>query len=213
MTSSYLRTQLQRFIMKKNENQRGDKTMTLDEFLAFMDSGATLEGESEIHQMMHQLSEEAIRICNALNTCDRKPETIQALLSELTGREVDASVRFFPPIFCDCGKNLRLGKGVFLNSGVKIQDQGGVTIDDGALIGHNTVIATLNHLQDPARRGGMSARPVHIGTNVWIGANATILPGVTIGDGAVVAAGAVVSRDVPARTVVGGVPAKEIKRI
>ena len=51
--------------------------MTLDEFLAFMDSGATLEGESEIHQMMHALAEEAICICNALNTCDRKPETIQ----------------------------------------------------------------------------------------------------------------------------------------
>lgn len=187
--------------------------MTLDEFLAFMDSGATLEGESEIHQMMHQLSEEAIRICNALNTCDRKPESIQALLSELTGREVDASVRYFPPIFCDCGKNLRLGKGVFLNSGVKIQDQGGVTIDDGALIGHNTVIATLNHLQDPARRGGMVARPVHIGKNVWIGANATILPGVTIGDGAIVAAGAVVTKDVAPNTIVGGVPAKYIKDV
>lgn len=187
--------------------------MTLDEFLAFMDSGAILEGESEIHQMMHQLSEEAIRICNDLNTCDRKPETIQALFSELTGREVDASVRFFSPIFCDCGKNLKLGKGVFLNSGVKIQDQGGVTIDDGALIGHNTVIATLNHLQDPARRGGMFARPVHIGKNVWIGANATILPGVTIGDGAIVAAGAVVTRDVAANTIVGGVPAKVIKDV
>ena len=72
--------------------------MTLDEFLAFMDSGATLEGESEIHQMMHALAEEAIRICNDLNTCDRKPETIQALFSALTGREVDASVRFFSAV-------------------------------------------------------------------------------------------------------------------
>lgn len=187
--------------------------MTLEEFLAFMDSGATLEGESEIHQMMHALAEEAICICNALNTCDRKPETIQALLSELTGREVDASVRFFPPIFCDCGKNLRLGKGVFLNSGVKIQDQGGVTIDDGALIGHNTVIATLNHLQDPARRSGMYGRPVHIGKKVWIGANVTILPGVSIGDGAIVAAGAVVTKDVAQNTIVGGVPARFIKTV
>nr|WP_281276226.1 DapH/DapD/GlmU-related protein [Flexivirga caeni] len=48
---------------------------------------------------------------------------------------------------------------------------------------------------------------------MWIGANATILPGVTIGDGAVVAAGAVVTKDVPARTVVGGVPARRIRDI
>ena len=75
------------------------------------------------------------------------------------------------------------------------------------------VIATLNHLQDPARRSGMSARPVHIGKNVWIGANATILPGVTIGDGAIVAAGAVVTKDVAANTIVGGVPAKFIKDV
>ena len=48
---------------------------------------------------------------------------------------------------------------------------------------------------------------------MWIGSNATILPGVTIGDGAIVAAGAVVAKDVPPNTVVGGVPAKIIKRL
>ena len=59
----------------------------------------------------------------------------------------------------------------------------------------------------------MFARPVVVGKGVWIGSHATILPGVTIGEGAVVAAGAVVARDVPARTVVAGVPAKVIKNI
>jgi len=59
----------------------------------------------------------------------------------------------------------------------------------------------------------MTYAPIHIGKNVWIGANATVLAGVTIGDAVVVAAGAVVTKDVQPNTVVGGVPAKLIKRV
>ena len=66
---------------------------------------------------------------------------------------------------------------------------------------------------DPAHRGDLIPAPIRIGNDVWIGANATVLPGVTIGDGAVVAAGAVVTRDVEPLTVVGGVPARPLKRI
>ena len=187
--------------------------MTLEDFLARMDSGAVIEGQSEAHLMMHKLSEEAIGLCQELNNGPRTPERIHALFCALTGREVGEGVGFFPPFFSDCGKNLHIGNHVFFNSGVKIQDQGGVYIGDGALIGHNVVIATLNHLQDPARRSGMVARSVHIGKNVWIGASATILPGVHIGDGAIVAAGAVVTKDVAANTIVGGVPAAYIKDV
>ena len=80
-------------------------------------------------------------------------------------------------------------------------------------IGHHVVLATLNHDLDPAKRGDLHPAPICIGKNVWIGSNATILQGVTIGDGAVIAAGAVVNKDVPENTVVGGVPAKIIRKI
>ena len=97
--------------------------------------------------------------------------------------------------------------------GCKFQDQGGIFIGDGALIGHNVVLATLNHAKSPDNRATMIPSPIHIGRNVWIGSNATVLPGVTIGDRAIVAAGAVVTTDVPENTIVGGVPARIIRTI
>ena len=110
-------------------------------------------------------------------------------------------------------KNIRFGKNVFVNSGCCFQDQGGITIGDGSLIGHQVVLATLNHALEPDRRATTLPGPIVIGKNVWIGAHATILQNVTIGDNAVIAAGAVVTRDVPANTVVAGVPAKAVKTL
>ena len=92
-------------------------------------------------------------------------------------------------------------------------DTGGITIGDGALIGHNVVLATINHDLEPEHRADLWLKPIHIGKNAWIGANATILAGVSIGENAVVAAGAVVTKDVPDGVMVGGVPAKIIKTI
>ncbi len=192
---------------------RGETKMELDEFLSYMDSGKEVVAGSPVHQCMHRLSQEAIRVTSELNSRYHTSEEIVELMRKITGRQVDDSFSLFPPFYTDCGKNLKIGKNVFFNSGVKIQDQGGVTIEDGALIGHNVVIATLDHSLDPNHRGNMIPAPIHIGKNVWIGANATICKGVTIGDGAVIAAGAVVTTDVPKNSVFGGVPAKLIKKI
>lgn len=187
--------------------------MKLDEFLREMDSGKEVIANSPAHLYMHQLSQEAMRLTAELNGSYHPAEEIRHLMEKITGRPIDDSFALFPPFYTDCGKNLKIGKKVFFNAGVKIQDQGGVTIEDGALIGHNVVIATLDHNLDPNRRGNMIPAPIHIGKNVWIGANATICKGVTIGDGAVIAAGAVVVTNVPPNTVFGGVPAKELKKI
>ena len=123
------------------------------------------------------------------------------------------SFALFPPIYTDFGKNITFGKRVFVNSGCCFQDQGGIAIGDGTLIGHQVVFATLDHMLDPADRASMIAHPITVGKNVWIGSHATILSGVTIGDNSVVAAGAVVTKSVPANTVVAGVPARIVKTI
>lgn len=187
--------------------------MTLADFLDYLNSGKTVIARSEVHQFMCMLSQEALKLTARINTGYCTLEEIRAIFSELTGQTVDESFSLFPPFFTDCGKNIHVGKNVFFNSGCKFQDQGGIYIGDGALIGHNVVLATLNHSYNPAERANLLPAPIHIGKNVWIGSNATVLPGVTIGDGAVVAAGAVVTKDVPANMIVGGVPAKIIKPV
>ncbi|MCD8223054.1 MAG: sugar O-acetyltransferase [Clostridiales bacterium] len=159
------------------------------------------------------LYQEALRITMELNNQYHTPEEIREIMARLTGQPIDASFRLFPPFYTDFGKNIHIGKDVFINSGCHFQDHAGITIGDGCLIGHNVVLATINHDLDPAQNRKNHYAPVTIGSHVWIGSQATILSGVTIGEWSVVAAGAVVTKDVPAFTVVGGVPAKIIKKI
>lgn len=185
--------------------------MELQEFLDDMNSGKTAKGASVAYSGC--LTQEALKITAKINMGYHTPEEIQDLFAELTGQPVNRTLCLIPPFHADCGKNIHVGRFAFINAGCAMQDQGGIFIGDGVLIGHYVTIATLNHGFAPADRHDLIPAPVVIGNNVWIGSNATILPGVTIGDNAVVAAGAVVTKDVPANTVVAGVPAKIVKRI
>ena len=187
--------------------------MTEEEFFKSLEEDNYVIGGSERHLVMHELAQHALRVTAELNNQYHSPEDVVSLMSELTGREVDSSFAMFPPFYSDCGKNIHIGKNVFINAGCKFQDQGGIYIGDGALIGHNAVLATVNHDEDPDKRGSMRLSPIHIGKNVWMGANVTILPGITIGDGAIIAAGAVVIEDVPADMIVAGVPAQVIRPV
>lgn len=187
--------------------------ITTQEFRELMQKGTYVEAGSEIFEAFHKYSQEALKITSEINSKYNPPEKIRELFSKLTESEIDETFGLFPPFYTDCGKNIKIGKNVFINACCRFQDQGGIEIGDGSLIGHNTTIATLNHDFNPAKRQNLTPRPVKIGKNVWIGSDCTILPGVGIGDGAIIGAGSVVTKSIPANTIAVGNPARVIKEI
>jgi acetyltransferase-like isoleucine patch superfamily enzyme len=187
--------------------------MDLKQLLEHFNNGLPVQGGTAIHKVLVNYSNEAMRITAELNGAYHTPEKVRALMSELTGKQIPESLTVFPPFYTDFGKNLSIGENVFINSCCNFQDQGGITIKDGALIGHKVVLATINHGFAQEKRQWNYPAPIVIGRNVWVGSNATILQGVTVGDNAIVAAGAVVTQDVAPDTIVGGVPAMFIKTV
>lgn len=141
-------------------------------------------------------------------------DAIRAAWTHLTGHPVDPSFALIPPVFSDHGTNIRVGRNVFINRGCTLMDIGGIDIADDVMIGPNVSLISSGHPLDPQRRRTqVTAAPIRIERNVWLGAGATVLQGVTVGEDSVVAAGAVVTRDVPAGTVVGGIPATVLKHL
>ena len=159
--------------------------LQLNELLDIFNEGKTLVMDEEAADACNYYSREAQKITCEINYTYHDFDEIRDLFSKLIGCNVSDDFRVFPPFFTDFGKNIHLGKNV----------------------------ATLNHDENPAKRGNLKPSSIKIGNDVWIGSNATVLAGVTIGDGAIVAAGAVVTRDVAENTIVGGVPAKYIRDV
>ena len=168
---------------------------------------------SAVYDEIHRIVDENAPLLAELNSGYHTPEAVRRLLGQITGSDIDESFRVNLPLFSDFGRHIRIGKGVFINTGAMFTDLGGITLEDNVLIGPRANIISVNHPINPAQRRGVILSPVIIRKNAWIGANATILSGVTVGENAIVAAGAVVSKDMPANTIVGGVPAKIIRHI
>ncbi len=150
-------------------------------------------------------------ICFKINTTEPEIHKIRPLEEQLFDGGLDATSYIMPPLQVDFACQMKIGRNVFINHSLTCMAAGGITIDDGVMIGPNVRIVTDNH--DLQNRMVLRCNPVHICRNAWIGVGAIILPGVTIGENAVVAAGAVVTKDVAPNTIVGGNPAKFIKNI
>ncbi len=108
--------------------------MKLEVFLAYTNSGKRILDPSEELDYSSYLTQEALKVTMELNNAYHTPEEVQDLFAKLTGSPVNRSLSLVPPFYTDCGKNIHVGKNVFINTGCTIQDQGGVYIDDGALL-------------------------------------------------------------------------------
>lgn len=137
-----------------------------------------------------------------------------ALLTEIFGGPVPASLSILPPFYCDYGLGATFGERVFINQGCFFLDLGGITVGDRVMIGPRVTLSTAGHpVELDERYDFITHAPIVIEDDVWIGAAATITPGVTVGRGSVVGAGAVVAEDVPPLSVVTGTGIVERRRL
>lgn len=137
-----------------------------------------------------------------------------AILDSLLGSH-GINYQFNQPFRCDYGENIRIGENFFANFNLTILDEAEVSFGDNCFIGPNVSVYTACHPLEASERNKAVewAEPVRIGHNVWIGGSATILPGVTIGNNVVIGAGAVVTKSFPDNVVIGGNPARIIKKV
>lgn len=163
---------------------------------------------------MAEIGKDTIRsedLCFRINSTHPQTEEYRNLVRELFRNGFGEGSRIRPHVHVLLGDKVVIGKNVVIGYNLTAMSVGGITIEDDVQIAANVQLLTNNH--DLHDHNILLANSIVIKKGAWIGAGAVILPGVTIGEHAVVAAGAVVSKDVEPDTVVGGVPAKLIRRV
>lgn len=185
-------------------------TMEVDVFKKLKE-GVPVDMRDEEYAPAIRHIEETAKRCFRINHTEPDSAVIHSMLAKMLEKPIAESTHIVPPLQVDFGKQLEIGSGVFINHSLTCMSAGGITIEDDVQIGPNVTIVTTNHDFDD--HYVLRCKGMRIGRNVWIGACASIMPGVTIGENAVVAGGAVVTKDVEANTVVGGNPARILKRL
>ena len=151
------------------------------------------------------------QLCFKINHTMPMTEEYNRLVSELFMGNIGEGSRVMSPLTVVRGNRVKIGRNVVVMNNSLFMAAGGIAIEDDVMVAANVQLISNNH--DLYDHQILTCKPVRLKRNCWIGAGATILPGITVGENAVVAACAVVTKDVEDNTVVGGNPAKVIKRI
>ncbi len=179
-----------------------------------MISGQLYSGlDPELTRMRHT----ARRLCDKINrvTTDLRGKDARLSLCRKLFGCVGKNLWIQPPFYCDYGRNIFLGDNVYMNFNCIILDVAPVTLGSNVFLGPNVQIYTATHplVAEERNKGLESGKAITVHDNVWIGGSAVLCPGVTIGEGCVIGAGAVVTKNIPARVVVAGNPARVIKHL
>ncbi len=140
---------------------------------------------------------------------------IRASFWELFVQKMGKDVWIMPHCSITSPKGIEIGNNVLVGNYVSLCGQGGISIGNNVMIGAFSQIMSVTHSyqgRQPIYFQPIRKEKILIGSDVWIGTHVTILPGIKIGDGSVVGANSVVTHNVPPFTVVGGVPARYIKK-
>ena len=174
----------------------------------------TFYSRTEIDDDIRMLMAKVSALTKQLNSLTLAEQTEkQKIIMELFG-SVGSNPFVGDNFHCDFGQHIHVGDNFHADYNCTMLDLAEIRIGNNCLIGPDVGIYTAGHRLEPEGRTlDVYGMPITIGNDVWIGGHSTILPGVTIGNGAVIAAGAVVTHDVEPYTIVGGVPAKVIKKI
>ena len=121
------------------------KEVSLDELLRHLNSGNTLKQGNEYKDLMHRISGGTRKLTFEINTKYHDEKELIEIMEKIIDQKLDDNFSLFPPIYIDFGKNLKIGKNVFINAGCAFQDQGGIEIGNYVNIGHECVFASLNH--------------------------------------------------------------------
>ena len=186
-----------------------------------MVSGKLYNASSKDIEKQHQ---KGMYYCDRFNKISvRRTKAKQRVLEKLIPSAKENGLAVFAPFYCEYGVNIHVGKGCFINYNCTFLDVAPIILEDNVWVGANAILATPNHpfiaeerlpADYPDGNHDLEyASPITIKEGCWICSGAIICGGVTIGENSIVAAGAVVNRDVPANSIVAGIPAKVIRKI